>query len=216
MRGPLKLYLLRHGESEGNKERIFAVKALDPPLTDAGVVQATLQAETLASVGLAAIYSSPLHRSRQTAAIVSNRCGLPVMCSHALVEVNLGDLDGKRVDDQNLASLRAVLREWEAGHADTGFSGGETLAGVRARCQSYLEAVVRGEKSPVLIVGHGVPFMAVLWAFCNNPLPRMLDNYMGRGHLSILECAGSRFDLVAFNQPPMCIPHDGRATVTRG
>jgi probable phosphoglycerate mutase len=216
LRGPLKLYLLRHGESEGNARRVFAARAYDPPLTELGVVQATLQAQALSSVGLGAIYSSPLHRTRQTAAIVRDRCAVPLTFSDALAEVNLGDLDGQRIDEDGLAALRAVLGEWEAGHVNTGFPGGETLAEVRSRFQGFLDQVIGGKEGPVLVVGHGVLFMAVLWAFCDNRRPRLLDNYMGRGHLSILVGADGRFDLVVFNQPPVRAPDDGRATVNRG
>ena len=196
------LYLLRHGESEGNLHQVYAARAIDPPLTRDGVVQATLQAERLASVGLRAIYASPLLRTRQTAAIVSERCGLPVAYSDALWEVDVGELDGHSVDEETLAVLRGVTREWGAGHAATGFPGGETLDDVRDRFQTFLDSLGVGHEDPILIVGHGVLFMAVLWAFCTNPRPRVRDNYMGRGHLSVISGSGGCFDLLEFNISP--------------
>ena len=194
--------MLRHGESEGNARRVVAARALDPPLIDVGVGQATLQAERLSSAGLAAIHASPLLRTRQTAAIASERCGLPVGYSDVLWEVDVGDLDGRTVDEETLAVLRGVAKEWEAGRSAVGFPGGETLDGVYDRFHTFLASLGDGHDGPILVVGHGVLFMAVLWAFCTNPQPKMGENTMGRGHLSIVSGSDSRFDLLESSLPP--------------
>jgi broad specificity phosphatase PhoE len=194
--------LLRHGESAGNARHVFAVRSFDPPKTDAGVEQASMQAESLCSAGVTAIHASPLLRARQTAAFASERCGLPVTYSDALWEVDVGDLDGRSVDQENLAIFRAVLDEWEAGSWDACLSGGETFTAVRARFRAFLDGALAGAEGPVLVVGHGVLFMVVLWAFCENRRPTLFENYMGRGHLSILSVEDGQCRLVEFNLAP--------------
>ena len=194
--------MLRHGESEGNAQHVLAVRAFDPPLTDAGVEQALTQAESLCLAGITAIHASPLLRARQTAAFASERCGLPVAYSDALWEVDVGELDGRSVNEESIAVFQAVLDEWEAGCWDARLPGGETFAGVRDRFQGFLDDALSGVGGPVLVVGHGVLFMVVLWAFCENRRPTLFGNYMGRGHVSVLSGEDGQYRLVEFNVAP--------------
>jgi len=116
--------------------------------------------------------------------------------------VDVGDLDGRSVNQESIAIFRAVLDAWEAGSWDACLSGGETFTAVRDRFQIFLDDVLGCDEGPVLVVGHGVLFMVVLWAFCENPKQHLFDNYMGRGHLSVLSGSDGRYRLVEFNLAP--------------
>jgi broad specificity phosphatase PhoE len=133
---------------------------------------------------------------------VARRCGLPVAFTNALWEVDVGQLDGCSVDEEGLSAFRGVIREWEEGSLDASLPGGETLASARHRFGRFLDGLSDEPEGPLLIVGHGVLFMVVLWEFCKNPQPRMMDNYMGRGHLSVLSGRDHRYQLVEFNLAP--------------
>jgi len=197
------LYLLRHGESEANAQRVFASRKIDPPLTRAGVRQATMQAEALSSVGLSAIYASPLRRARQTAEIVARRCGLGVTLSEALIEGHVGCLDGEQIDDpEKWAIWESVINQWEQGRFDVAFPGGETLAEVEGRFRRFLSGLGSSQEGPALIVGHGILFLAVIRGMCENRGPGIRDNYMGRGHLSMVSWTGDRLRVLKFNVSP--------------
>lgn len=201
--GETILYLLRHGESEANAARVFASRKIDPPLSRAGVRQATMQAEALRSVGLSAIYASPLLRTRQTAEIVSRRCGLEVRLSEALLEGHVGCLDGEQVDDpENWATWERVIAQWQADQFDAGFPDGETLTEVRHRFQAFLSGLGEDRKGPTLVVGHGVLFLAVIWGMCVDRGPEIRDSYLGRGHLSIVAWHGEGLRVLAHNVSP--------------
>lgn len=97
-RGPAmtEIFLIRHGETEWNAEGRFQGK-LDSALTDTGVRQAEAIGRRLAGLDLSvdAFVTSPLGRTRQTAAIVAGYAPLPaVRCDHRLAEVSLGSWDG--------------------------------------------------------------------------------------------------------------------------
>jgi broad specificity phosphatase PhoE len=195
-------YLLRHGESATNVQRVFATRRLDPPLSEAGVRQAAAQADALGKAGLVAIYASTLRRARETAEMVGHRCGLPVTYTDALREVHVGVIDGKSIDDpDNYQVYREVVAHWQEGRTEMGFPGGETLDDVARRFRGFI-AGLESQDGPVLMVGHGVLFMAVIWLFCDNRRPVIEDNYMGRGHLSELCRRRERFRLVRFNVSP--------------
>ncbi|MEA1618016.1 histidine phosphatase family protein [Erythrobacter sp. T5W1-R] len=91
-----EIYLIRHGETEWNAQGRFQGK-LDSALTDTGVQQAAAIGRCLAGLDLSvdAFVSSPLGRTRQTAAIIAGSAHLPAaQCDDRLAEVSLGSWDG--------------------------------------------------------------------------------------------------------------------------
>ncbi len=197
------LYLLRHGESAANAKRVFASLRIDPPLSDEGVRQATMQAESLKNIEFSAIYSSHLLRARQTAGIVGQRCGLEPIVFDTLHEIDVGILDGKDQDESNnWQDFMNIIGEWNRGSPDVAFPGGETLNDVETRFRVFLDSLEGGQKKPILVVGHCLLFMAVFWLFCGRYGPGFHDGYMGRGHLSIISGAGDKFNILKFSVPP--------------
>jgi broad specificity phosphatase PhoE len=91
-----EIYLIRHGETEWNAQGRFQGK-LDSALTETGVKQAEAIGRCLAGLDLSldAFVSSPLGRTRQTAAIIAGSAHLPAaQCDDRLAEVSLGSWDG--------------------------------------------------------------------------------------------------------------------------
>ena len=90
------IYLIRHGETEWNAQGRFQGR-LDSVLTNTGVKQAEAIGRRLAGLDLSfdAFITSPLGRTRQTAAIIAGLARLPaVQCDDLLAEVSLGSWDG--------------------------------------------------------------------------------------------------------------------------
>ena len=93
------VYLVRHGETEWNKEvRIQGNK--DIPLFEEGRVKVEELAETLIDIGISRIATSPLLRALESAEIISKRLGgIPMEIREGLRERNLGELEGLLVDE---------------------------------------------------------------------------------------------------------------------
>jgi broad specificity phosphatase PhoE len=87
------LLLVRHGETDWNAEGRLQGHT-DRPLSDLGRRQARQLAGELASEELDAIYSSDLARARETAEIVGERLGLPVVLDPDLREKDWGTWEG--------------------------------------------------------------------------------------------------------------------------
>jgi 2,3-bisphosphoglycerate-dependent phosphoglycerate mutase len=88
-----RLFLIRHGETEGNALRI--VQRPDIPLSPRGVAQAERLARRLAAEGVARIVASDYARALTTAEHVRQATGAPLTVEPLLRERNFGDLRGR-------------------------------------------------------------------------------------------------------------------------
>jgi broad specificity phosphatase PhoE len=96
-----KLILVRHGKtvlnSQDNEERLRGW--LDIPLDEQGLREADETAQRIAQYPIAKIYSSDLHRARQTAEAVVKATLAPIVHTANLRPWNVGTLAGQRVKD---------------------------------------------------------------------------------------------------------------------
>lgn len=215
----LVLFLLRHGESTANVEKIFASQRHDVPLSENGVRQAEIQAEKLKSVGFSAMYSSTMLRARQTSEIVSRFCGLEPEFTGALLEVDVGVLEGKTErDGRHRALYERVVSSWDRGLSEVPFPNGESLRDVEKRLAEFLECVEQTHRGNVLLVGHCLLFGVLLHRYCGGLGPSFENYHMGRGRLSIVERVPDGYQLVKFNLPPETeeIPGGGYCGPTAG
>jgi len=90
-----RLLTIRHGESEWNAVGRWQGQA-DPPLTDAGMLQAVAAAEVLGTFD--AVWASSLQRAANTAAIIAEALGIgPVQLHPGLMENAFGPWEGLTV-----------------------------------------------------------------------------------------------------------------------
>ena len=153
-----RLVLIRHGESEGNRERTFT-RTPDVPLTDAGRAQVQVAAEWIATrYRPLHLVSSPFLRARQTATILSERLGVPVQIEHDLRERSYGTLAG----EPYTAALSCAGYD-PAAYWNWCPPGGETLTDVVARAGAVLDRIASGASGKdVVVVSHGAVMLA-LW-----------------------------------------------------
>ena len=87
-----RLFLIRHGETEGNALRV--VQHPHIPLSPRGIVQAERLALRLAGEGIAKIVSSDYARAMMTAEYLQRATRVPLAIEPLLRERNFGDLRG--------------------------------------------------------------------------------------------------------------------------
>lgn len=105
------LHLVRHGETHWNAQKRYQ-GSQDILLNDQGRLQAQETAKTLAKHRLAGVYSSPLARARETAAIIIAGTDHVISCFDELKEGAFGCLEGKTYQEvhQEFASQIAQKR----------------------------------------------------------------------------------------------------------
>ncbi|MBC7798295.1 MAG: histidine phosphatase family protein [Pyrinomonadaceae bacterium] len=87
------LYLIRHGQSQGNAERRFGGH-WDTKLSDFGRLQAEVTGQYLARKSIKVVYSSDLSRAFDTAKPLADILKLKIETSNALRERNVGIFQG--------------------------------------------------------------------------------------------------------------------------
>jgi broad specificity phosphatase PhoE len=153
------IVLVRHGETDWNLERRFQGHA-DTPLNEAGRIQAAELADALGSERISAVYSSPLRRAHETAAIVAARLGLDVRALEALREIHVGDWEGLTIDEVKDRYPGSTTVDWHSG-----WPGGETYDQLAARVLPALAALAREHVDErILVVTHAGPVRAALAA----------------------------------------------------
>ena len=155
-----RLLLVRHGESQGNRERVFT-RSDDVPLTELGRRQARDAAERLATRFHARrIVSSPFRRAQDTAAIIAEVIGLPVDVEPALRERHWGELVGRPYGEARRHPDYDPTRYWEWRPP----GDGETLAEVALRAGAVLDRIAAtGDGEDVVVVSHGGVMHALWW-----------------------------------------------------
>jgi len=186
-----KLILVRHGESEANRDQVFAASG-EVPLTDLGRQQAHELAQRIAKrFAPARIITSTFLRARQTAEILAAELKLPVEVFEGIHERDLGSLKGdtysKQLDvalqDQNYDPRKRWL--WRPPE-------GESYDDVRQRVVPALEELRnRYPDEDLLVVSHGA-VMLCAWAH----FAKSWDNAHGPSNCGIflIPHADGRFD----------------------
>lgn len=153
---PTTIYLVRHGETEGNRIRRYQPYAT--PLSDEGRRQAALVAERLAGEGpFDALYASDLARTMETAAAISARLGLAPIPEPRLRELDTGDWKGELYGDIE-ARFPGQRDRWIAGGGLERLPGaaGESTTDVRERVTTAFDGIVaRHPRGRVIAVSHG-------------------------------------------------------------
>ena len=183
------LFLIRHAESQANKDRILGSR-LPVPLTPAGKADADLIASQLKELTeLDRIISSPVRRALETADSFRVVFNLPVREDERLSEQELGDFSGVSYDD--LDSLEGYEPDTMARWNWVPRGGGESYSMIADRVTSFfssLEAFPPDEK--ILIVTHAVTFRLIR-AFLENTLPRYPKHFPNNGEIWKVEYPGT-------------------------
>ena len=114
----MKIFLVRHGESEGNLGGTLQGCRLDTPLTRRGRRQAEALSVRLAEAEIDDVVASPMARARETAAICAAPHGLAVRLDLELVEFDWGVWTGLPLDDEMDRSVAELRAKWRSGDVD--------------------------------------------------------------------------------------------------
>ena len=162
----MRLLFVRHAESTANAEGRYQGRA-DFPLSDAGRRQARKLAARFRGEGFEPthVYTSPLSRTSQTAAILADGWEIDVVDVDDLMEYDVGVLSGLTPDEVSARYPELDMeRAWETGLAD--IEGVESPRARQARARRVVDYAIGGHEDGdvVLMVTHGGVLQHILAA----------------------------------------------------
>jgi ribonuclease H / adenosylcobalamin/alpha-ribazole phosphatase len=190
----LRLYLVRHGETEENA-RMSYLGIRDEPLNEKGMWQAFRAAEALSQLPLRLIVTSPLRRAADTAARIQEASGIELWKDVRLAEGSFGRWEGLTRDEVLKLGTNdaAMLMRWES---DSSFAppGGEAMESLQQRVVQLLEELLReyGNTS-IVLVSHVGPIKALLAAVLGIPLQASRHMFLDPGTISVVEWGAQPF-----------------------
>jgi alpha-ribazole phosphatase/probable phosphoglycerate mutase len=183
----MRLYLIRHGETESNRLGL-ALGQQDVPLNEQGIRQVERLCRALEDEPLTAIYSSPLGRTLETARAVAEPHGLDVQIDERLIEMDIGEIDGL-----TFAEVRerypGLLEAWVSDEGPARpMPGGERLMDVQERVWlAANELAARHGEEAVAAVTHNFVILTLLARVLGIGLTQFRRLRHSTGAISVLD-----------------------------
>ena len=183
-----RLLLVRHGETEWNRQKRFQGQ-IDVPLNNNGHAQARRASEFLANVKIDKAFSSPMLRPKDTALeILSKHPNIKLELFEELKEISHGLWEGK-FEHEIEAEFAGQLDIWQSQPETVQMPEGENLQQVWDRIaiiwQKIVESVPAGETA--LVVAHDAVNKAILCLLFDFTPEQFWVFKQGNGGVSVID-----------------------------
>jgi 2,3-bisphosphoglycerate-dependent phosphoglycerate mutase len=194
--------LARHGRTQANATGVLAGRTPGIRLDEVGTSQAQAAAARLEGLPLAAAFTSPLERCKETSALLLRGTGLKARVERGLNECDYGDWAGRPMKDLVKEDLWKVVQAHPAG---VRFPGGESMAEMSARsiaavrgCDARV-AAEHGDDAVWVAVAHGDVIKAILADALGMHLDAFQRIVVDPASLSVIRYTPQRSFVLAMN-----------------
>lgn len=189
--------LIRHGHTEAVGTQLVG-RLPGVSLSAIGRAEVGRLRDALSGERIAALYSSPLERTIETAEAIGIDRGLPLRPRECLIEVDFGEWTGK-----SFAELggRADWQAFNTRRSTAVVPGGESAPAVQARivsCLQELHAQHPGET--IAAVSHADVIRAALLHYAGRSLDDWQQLEVLPASISAIRLDGTRSDILYINQ----------------
>lgn len=168
-----QIYLIRHGQTDYNKQGIVQGGGIDSNLNALGRAQAEAFYQYYRYIPFDKVYTSGLKRTWQSVQQFID-AGIPWEVQAGLNEINWGYREGKAITPEEDAYYHDVIRRWQTGEDNLRIEGGESPMDVRQRQLVALDVILsRPEEETILICMHGRAMRVILTTLLHYPLSAM-------------------------------------------
>ena len=193
------IYIIRHGETEYNKQGIIQGSGIDSDLNETGRKQADQFHKAYHHLHFDAIYTSELKRTQQSVAAFREN-GASIQTMPELNEINWGIFEGLKGTPDSHKIYLAMTEDWKAGLLDRSVQGGETPNQLQRRQAKGLEKIMaKSGEMQILIAMHGRAMRSFLCLLTDTPLQRMDEFKHNNLCLYKLEYDGQDFEIKEHN-----------------
>lgn len=193
----MKLYLVRHGESECNVQRRLYGRT-DCSLTEKGCRQAREVGEKLAGEHIDLCISSPLIRAAETARLALAGRSVRIELDDGLMEQDMGEFENRPFEQMIVEQpelVRAMLNDWTTVVPP----GGESFDSLRGRVLNVIERAAAGGRD-TLLVAHNGPLSTIMMLLLEMPDSAVNRLWFEQGCWSCVELGEGKARLLYFNK----------------
>lgn len=191
----MKLYIIRHAETEYNRKGIIQGSEVDSDINDVGKSQANSFYDYYKDINFDKIYVSDLKRTFQTIRRFTEK-GSSYEKLKEFNEISWGVNQGKSDDLEDYARL---IDTWLAGNLDNKFEEGESPNEMSVRLVKGFNKVLDDDHDTVLLCIHGRALRILLSKIIDNDLTKM-DKYVhSNTGLYILEYKNGKYEILGSN-----------------
>lgn len=194
-----QIYIIRHGETELNRQGIVQGRGINSDLNDTGRAQAEAFYQKYKDVPFDKIYTSELKRTWQTVQKFIDS-GLPWEKLSGLDELAWGVWEGKPNSEAARDAFREMLETWQNGDYTAHFEGGESVRDVYERLKQPREVLsTQPDEETVLLCMHGRAMRVFLCLLLDKPLSEMTEFPHQNTVLYKLGFENGKFTVLEFN-----------------
>jgi broad specificity phosphatase PhoE len=190
--GLKRIYLIRHGETDPNKNHIIQGSGLDAPLNARGRQQAQDFFSAYKHIPFEVVFTSNLVRTHQSVEPFL-KTGIPHIALKELNEISWGVKDGTKIDSTEQKIYNSLLNDWSSGLLDRAFENGESPNMVAKRLRVAIQRIQDSEFSNLLVCIHGRAMRIFLCLVLGTPLSHMEEFLHSNLCLYILTFDGVRW-----------------------
>ncbi len=169
------IYIVRHGETELNKNRIIQGSGIDAPLNATGHKQAKAFHQRYADRGFDVVLTSALKRTHETMAPFIDQ-GLPWEQFPEINEMGWGIYEGKPSSAEMKAVYKTMLDAWKSGDYEAHIPGGESAQQLADRLFIFVEHLKQRPEENILVCSHGRAMRCLMTLLRRQELSEM-DQY---------------------------------------
>ena len=167
------IYLIRHGETDFNRQGIVQGSGVDSDLNELGQAQAEAFFQTYQHIPFDKVYNSALKRTHQSVKKFLAK-NLTWEQHQGLNEISWGVREGKIPNNRDNQYYNVLIDSWIDGKTDMPSEGGESPADVISRQKPVIDLILsRPEEKTILIAMHGRAIRILLTLLLERPLYEM-------------------------------------------
>ncbi len=166
------IYIVRHGETDFNRQGIVQGSGVDSSLNELGRRQARAFYEFYKNEPFEAVLTSRLRRTHETMAHFIER-GLPWEQFEELNEMNWGLYEGKPSNHTMHEEYQSVKAAWGRGEYGARLGGGESAAELAKRLERFIWHLRQRPEQHLLVCSHGRTMCALVTLLQELPLKEM-------------------------------------------
>lgn len=188
-----KIYLVRHGETEWNREGRSQGCGNDIPLSELGLMQAKAIGNRLKNEKIDLFFSSSLKRAFQTANEIARYHNKEVIMYREFMEISFGEWEGMRFNEIKEKYLD-IYKIWRDTPHIAKVPGAESLLEIKERSMPKLMEILNSnEDKNILIVSHGITIKVLIASIMGIDLANLHKIRQDNTALNIFEYNNNSF-----------------------